>query len=65
MYHVELPLALHGGETLFMNNENATYDLILLNSKRIGHGLSFAWNSFLLTTLRDKEICIECNPLSN
>jgi adenosine deaminase CECR1 len=36
---VELPFVLHGGESLNLSTESL-FDLILLKTKRIGHGLN-------------------------
>jgi len=45
-------------------NENLI-DLILLNSKRIGHGVNLAKHSYLMDIIRERKIVIEANPLSN
>lgn len=38
---VELPFVLHGGESLSLSTESV-FDLILLKTKRIGHGLNLS-----------------------
>ena len=40
-------------------------DVILLQSKRIGHGLNLIKHSYLLNEFKDRKICVEMNPYSN
>jgi len=55
---------MHGGETLSSYNENL-YDLILLNSKRIGHGINLSVHSNLLDTVKQSKTSLEICPISN
>lgn len=41
------------------------YDALLLNSKRIGHGFDIALHPKLVQHVIEKEICLECCPISN
>lgn len=41
------------------------YDALLLNSTRIGHGLSLAAHPHLLQRMRDRKVAIESCPVSN
>ncbi len=70
-----LPYYFHAGETnwpfnnspdnshLIFNNE--LYDVLLLNSKRVGHGLSLVKNPFLMKKFKQAQIAIETCPISN
>ncbi|KRX00850.1 hypothetical protein PPERSA_02029 [Pseudocohnilembus persalinus] len=60
----DLNLYMHGGESLLLKNENII-DLIQLNCKRIGHGINLVQHSYLMETVREKDICLEICPLSN
>lgn len=61
---LHLPPILHGGETLDQNNLNL-YDLCLYKSKRIGHGINLFKHPVLYKLVKEQNICIEVNPLSN
>ena len=52
------------GETTNRDNKNL-YDTVLLKSKRIGHGFNLAMHPSLKQIVKDKNICIECCPISN
>jgi len=58
------PMIFHAGESVDVNNENL-YDAILLGTKRIGHGFNLALHPHLQTLVKEKQICIECCPVSN
>jgi len=60
----ELPPILHGGETLDKDNTNL-YDLYMFKSKRIGHGINLFKHPYLYSKLKEADVCIEVNPLSN
>jgi adenosine deaminase CECR1 len=60
----EFPLYLHCGETNDVNHTQL-YDAILLETKRIGHGFHLAYHPELLKIVKEKDICIECCPVSN
>ena len=60
----EFPLYLHCGESVDKNHKQL-YDAILLGTKRIGHGFHLAFHPELMKIVKQKEICIECCPVSN
>jgi adenosine deaminase CECR1 len=60
----EFPLYLHCGETNDRNHDQL-YDAILLDTKRIGHGFHLAYHPELIKLVIEKDICIECCPVSN
>lgn len=64
IYGIDMPLYLHGGESNWLFEDNL-YDLILLNTKRIGHGFNLFRFPKLQELVRQKDICLEINPLSN
>ena len=64
VYGVDMPLYLHDGESDWVSSQNL-YDAVLLNSKRIGHGFNLFRFPNLLEQVRDREICLEVNPISN
>ena len=55
---------LHCGESNSRDN-NQLYDAILLDTKRIGHGFHLAYYPELQKIVKEKEMCIECCPVSN
>lgn len=58
-----LPLTIHAGEGQPAENIwQATYHL---HADRVGHGLTLANHSALLTRFRNKKICLELCPTSN
>ncbi|EFA84868.1 adenosine deaminase-related growth factor [Heterostelium album PN500] len=59
-----LDFYFHAGETLLYNNTNL-YDAILLNSKRIGHGIQLSKHPILMQMVKDNDIGIEVCPISN
>ena len=74
----QIPLILHTAETIMPgdlltspNNldplpalSNA-FDAILLDAKRVGHGIGYIKHPHLLNILRDKGIAVEICPVSN
>lgn len=60
----QLPVFFHAGESVDLKNENL-YDAILLGTKRIGHGFNLALHPHLQELVKQKQICIECCPVSN
>ncbi|MEC3906738.1 adenosine kinase [Tamlana sp. 2201CG12-4] len=60
----QLPLFLHAGESHSVKNKNL-YDAVLLNSKRIGHGLNLVLYPSLIEAVKKRDVLIEVNPLSN
>ncbi len=63
-YKVQLPYIFHGGESVSRANENL-YDVVMLGTKRIGHGFGLFIYPRLIQTVRERNICIECCPISN
>jgi len=59
-----LDLYLHAGESFLRENDNLI-DAVLLGTKRIGHGYNLIQHPELIETVREKQICIECCPVSN
>jgi adenosine deaminase CECR1 len=55
---------LHAGESVERANSNL-YDALLLGTKRIGHGFNLALHPHLKEIVKEKQICIECCPISN
>jgi adenosine deaminase CECR1 len=54
----------HAGESYSSANKEL-YDAVLLGSKRIGHGFALAKSKSLIELVKEKNICIECCPISN
>lgn len=61
---ITLPLYLHSGESNWTENENVL-DAILLDSKRIGHGITLFKHPLLMQIVKEREIAIEVCPISN
>ncbi len=68
---ITIPFIFHAGETLLdtggsgdSSNSNL-YDAILLNCKRIGHGVALLKHPSLLEVCRTRPICLELCPISN
>jgi adenosine deaminase CECR1 len=55
---------LHAGESNSRENKEL-YDAILLGTKRIGHGFAIARHPKLIELVKEKNICLECCPVSN
>ena len=64
VYGVDMPLCLHDGESNSQSVQNM-YDALLLNSKRIGHGFNIMNFPKAIELAKEKDVCIEVNPLSN
>ncbi|KAL9085340.1 MAG: hypothetical protein Q9165_007631 [Trypethelium subeluteriae] len=68
---IKIPFLFHAGETLLdtggsKDPENSNlFDVVLLNSKRIGHGYSILKHPKLIEEFKKKRICIELCPVSN
>ena len=68
---LSIPFMFHAGETLLdtggsKNPENSNlFEALLLNSKRIGHGLALVKHPVLLEKFKERRICIELCPISN
>ena len=63
-FGVDIPWILHCGESLKATNQNLI-DGCLLGAKRFGHGINLYKHSYLLDYVKEKDICIEINPISN
>lgn len=61
---ITLPLYLHSGESNWTENENVL-DAILLDSRRIGHGLALFKHPLLMQIVKERGIAIEVCPISN
>jgi len=59
-----LPLYLHSGESNWTENENVL-DAILLDARRIGHGIALFKHPLLLQIAKERGIAIEVCPISN
>jgi adenosine deaminase CECR1 len=64
VYGVDMPLYLHDGESDWVSSRNL-YDAVLLNSRRIGHGFNLFRYPNLLEEVKNNDICLEINPISN
>lgn len=63
-YNVNLPYFFHAGESGWGHDRN-TYDAVLLQSKRIGHGFNLVHSPELIQLIKKQDICIEICPISN
>ena len=61
---LKLPLFLHAGESNSIINKNL-YGAILLGPKRIGHGINLLLYPGLMEEVKQHNILVEVNPLSN
>lgn len=64
---LNIPFLFHAGETLddgSKTDENL-YDAILLGTKRVGHGYSLNKHPELIRICKEKDILVECCPISN
>ncbi|XP_055629752.1 adenosine deaminase 2-like [Toxorhynchites rutilus septentrionalis] len=57
----------HSGETNWygMKTDANLIDAILLGTKRIGHGFALIKHPLLLEEIKQRQICVEINPISN
>ncbi len=62
--NITLPLYLHSGESNWTENENV-FDAILLDAKRIGHGIALFKHPLLMQIVKERDIAIEVCPISN
>ena len=62
--HPTINFIFHAGESTQKNNLNII-DAILMDCKRIGHGLAIAYHPVLMERLIEHNICIEINLVSN
>jgi adenosine deaminase CECR1 len=62
--HSTLPFFLHSGESNWTENENVL-DAVLLDAKRIGHGLTLFKHPLLMQIVKERGIAIEVCPIAN
>jgi adenosine deaminase CECR1 len=62
--NITLPLYLHSGESNWTENENVI-DAVLLDARRIGHGLALFKHPLLMQIVKDRGMAIEVCPISN
>ncbi|MEM6842942.1 MAG: adenosine kinase [Bacteroidota bacterium] len=63
VYGVDLPLCLHDGESDW--DLDNLYDAVTLRSVRIGHGFNLYRYPAVQRAMKEQDICMEINPLSN
>jgi adenosine deaminase CECR1 len=64
MRSITLPLYLHSGESNWTENENVL-DAVLLDARRIGHGIALFKHPLLMQIVKERGIAIEVCPISN
>ncbi|SJX61888.1 related to adenosine deaminase [Sporisorium reilianum f. sp. reilianum] len=64
---VVIPFVFHAGETLEdgADADLNLYDALLLDTKRIGHGVSLARHPVLTDMVKERDVCVEICPISN
>ena len=64
---IEIPFVFHAGETLEDGGDADMnlYDALMLDTKRIGHGISLARHPTLTDLVKERDICVELCPISN
>ena len=62
--NITLPLYIHSGESNWTENENVL-DAILLDARRIGHGIALFKHPLLMHIVKERGIAIEVCPISN
>ncbi|KAI0146169.1 adenosine deaminase-related growth factor [Xylariaceae sp. FL1272] len=64
---VNIPFFFHAGETLGSGSEtdHNLFDVVLLGTRRIGHGFSLYKHPLLIDLVKEKRILIESCPISN
>ncbi|XP_067652548.1 adenosine deaminase AGSA-like [Haliotis asinina] len=61
-----LPYFFHAGETDWLHiHDNNLIDAILLNTTRIGHGFAIPKHPEVMRLIKERNIPIEVNPISN
>lgn len=64
VYGVDMPFYFHDGESTLPTDDNL-YDAVLLNSRRIGHGINLFRFPVLFDKIKEQDIALEVCPLSN
>lgn len=64
---IQIPFVFHAGETLEDGGDADLnlYDALVLDTKRIGHGVSLARHPTLIDVVKERDICLEICPISN
>ena len=62
--HPNFNFYFHSGESTSRFNENL-YDAVLMDTKRIGHGIGLVFHPHLIDLVRDRKIGYEICPISN
>jgi adenosine deaminase CECR1 len=62
--NVSMPFYFHAGESDWYSNENL-YDVLLLETKRIGHGYAIAQHPLLQDIVKERQTALEVCPISN
>jgi adenosine deaminase-related growth factor len=62
--NITLPFYLHSGESNWTENENVL-DAILLDARRIGHGIALFKHPLLMQIVKDRGMAIEVCPIAN
>ncbi|XP_063724941.1 adenosine deaminase 2-like [Symsagittifera roscoffensis] len=62
-----MPFVFHAGETLWtgFESDQNVIDAVMLKTKRIGHGYALDAHPLMLELVRELEIGLELNPISN
>ncbi len=63
VYDVDVPLCLHDGESDW--NLDNLYDAVTLRSARVGHGFNLYRYPAVQRAMKEQNMCMEINPLSN
>ncbi|KAL4445630.1 hypothetical protein ABPG74_006181 [Tetrahymena malaccensis] len=61
---ISLPYIFHGGQSLNNFSNTNIIDMILMDTKRIGHGYNLTNHAYLMEYVKENQICIEINPMS-
>ncbi|VWU51776.1 adenosine deaminase, putative [Hepatocystis sp. ex Piliocolobus tephrosceles] len=61
-----IPLSIHAGEDVTLPNLDTLYTVInILKVKRIGHGIRVSESKELINLVKEKDLILEINPISN
>jgi adenosine deaminase CECR1 len=62
--NLDAKVILHAGESTDKTNKNVV-DAILLGSARLGHGINLSFNPAILDLVKERNVCVEINLVSN